>query len=77
MGYFSAEKCPAGTYKGADDTDCVECGPNTVSLIEGATSCIPCSLGSQPNSEKTSCGKLSSVLTTLRHGHWTATLDGH
>ena len=58
---FPAEKCPAGTYKGADDNDCVECGPNTVSSVEGLSApfCPACFHGSEPNSEKTNCRKLS------------------
>ena len=64
--WIFAEKCPAGTYKGPDDNDCVECGPNTVNSVEGLStpSCLACFHGSEPNSDKTQCRKLSTDLDT-------------
>ena len=58
------ESCPAGTYKGETDSDCVQCGPNTVSAEPGATHCnAACSPGAQPNAQRTRCGK--GVVFTL------------
>ena len=54
---FSAE-CPAGSYKYYDMNECAECPDNQIST-GGAVSCTHCKAGTEPNSERTACGKYS------------------
>ena len=54
-----SEPCPAGTYRPADQTECVPCAEGTFRTGTGAISCKSCNPGKQANSDKTQCGKCS------------------
>ena len=53
--FSRVEKCEAGYYKAAGMTQCDLCLGNSVSEVEGADKCVPCTGGREATPDKTMC----------------------